>query len=416
MDFSALRINADRLRKDFEELAGIGATLGGGVSRLALSNEDLEARAWFANRLDEAGLIVRDDDAGNLSGVLMCGPDDARVLILGSHLDTVPNAGLYDGSIGVLAALECVRTIKECGIHLPLHLEVINFTDEEGCWHSLFGSKALTGMLKPAALAVSEDGDIGAFRAALFRAGIRPADVHKAARDMNKIAGYLELHIEQGCKLDKQGLPVGIVSAIVGRTTHQLTFYGEAGHSGTTENENRRDALYGASLFINRAHQMIREKQPDGVFNCGNIIVKPGSFNIIPQSAALIIETRHPDEQTLSAMESSLIRLAHECAQQHKLTVGIRRIVHMPAASMAAEAVEAIESACEQVKAAQCMQLVSYSGHDAQILSQFTRTGMILVPSVSGISHHPKEFTNWDDIVTGANVLLHAALNMAAAS
>jgi len=145
MTMTELSINTDRLLNDFEELAEIGATLDGGVSRLALSNEDLEARSWFADKIEAIGLQLHDDDAGNLSGILRCGESGAKTLLIGSHLDSVPNGGRYDGSVGVLAALECLRRVKEEGLRLPYHLEAINFTDEEGCWQSLFGSRGLTG-------------------------------------------------------------------------------------------------------------------------------------------------------------------------------------------------------------------------------------------------------------------------------
>src|SRR5688500_8069477 len=141
MTLAELRINAERLRTDFDELAEIGATVAGGISRLALSNEDLEARAWFANRLDDAGLLVRDDDAGNISGVLpMTGSASNRTFLVGSHLDSALNGGKFDGAVGLLAGLECLRTIQEAGVRLPVNLEVINFTDQEGVWHSMLGS------------------------------------------------------------------------------------------------------------------------------------------------------------------------------------------------------------------------------------------------------------------------------------
>src|SRR5690242_16488117 len=149
MQIPDLRINSDRLRADFDALAEIGATSRGGVNRLALSNEDLQARAWFASKIDEAGLMVHDDEAGNVSGVLYCSDPTARTLLIGSHLDSVPSGGKYDGSLGVIAALECLRVVQDAELDLPVHLEAISFTDEEGAWQGLFGSKALTGKLPP---------------------------------------------------------------------------------------------------------------------------------------------------------------------------------------------------------------------------------------------------------------------------
>lgn len=413
VSMSTLKINAERLRADFEALSQIGATAGHGVSRLALSNEDLEARAWFASRIDEAGLSVHDDDAGNLSGILFSRAEHARTLLIGSHLDTVPNGGKYDGAIGILAGLECLRTIHESGVSLPVHLEVINFTDDEGCWHSLFGSRGLSGKLAPFAPVVDKESDNSAFRAALFRAGIRPADVHKAARDTESIVAYLELHVEQGNRLHKNGVDVGIVTGIIGRSTFKITFHGETGHSGTTSMEDRRDALQGAAAFITEAHKRVREGRPEGVFNCGNIVVEPGIFNLIPASACLTVECRHPEEKELREMEAIVMQLANDYAQMHRLTVTTQRIAHMPAAVMSDWVMGAIEDACREMGVHQPMHMISYAGHDAQMLSDFTSCGMIFIPSVNGISHNPREFTEWEHVVLGANLLLQSILNVA---
>lgn len=406
-----LHINSERLRADFDALADIGATLGGGVSRVALSPEDIQARSWFADRIEEAGLMLRDDDAGNLSGVLPSTAKNPRTLLVGSHLDTVPNAGLYDGAVGVLAALECARTIREAGIPLPFHLEAINFTDEEGCWQGLFGSMALTGMLQPSHINDALE-DHGAFRAALVRAGMRPEQVLKAKRNPKTLLGYLELHIEQSSRLENARKDIGLVVGIVGRTTSEFIFKGEATHAGTTDAIRRKDALHGAADFITQAHQMTREEFPGGVFNCGNIEVQPGAFNIIPASARLVIECRHPVKDTLIAMEDALKILAESCAEHHHLRVFTRRTVHMPAATMDPDLIRLAQDACEVV-GADYMPITSYAGHDAQMLSPFTPSCMIFIPSKDGISHNPKEFTEWEYVVKGTNVLLHTILGLA---
>jgi N-carbamoyl-L-amino-acid hydrolase len=406
-----LSIDSERLHQDFEELAKIGATVDGGIRRLALSNEDLEARAWLADQIMDAGLPVRDDDAGNLSGVLLSNDPDAKTLLIGSHLDSVPNGGKYDSSIGILAALECARTIKGAGIELPFHLEIIDFTDEEGAWQSLFGSRALTGTLNKT---YTRDGDedFGPFRAALFRAGIHPIDISKAIRDPKTVAGYLELHIEQGYRLDRDGLDIGVVTGIVGRSTYQVIFYGEASHSGTTAMNERKDALYGAAAFILEANKLVRKQYVEGVFNCGNLTVAPGAFNIIPSEAYLTMECRHADKTILADMENALVKLANEQARKHGLTVSARRSVHMPAAVMSESTIQATEMACEQLGVTH-RRMISFAGHDAQILSNFTRTGMIFIPSVGGISHSPREFTEWGHVIKGANILLHTILILA---
>lgn len=405
-----LRIDDERLRADFEELNEIGATPGGGISRLALSPEDLTARAWFADKIDEAGLIVRDDDAGNLGGVLKSRVTNAKTLLIGSHLDSVPNGGRYDGAIGVLAALECLRTLQEAEIGLPVNVEAISFTDDEGTWRSMFGVRAFAGEVAATDLN-DHRAETAPFRAAMARAGIDPRAIYRARRNPSTLAGYLELHIEQSARLARAGVNIGAVSGIVGRTTYLLTFKGQAGHSGTTDMYKRRDALRGAAMFVVRAHDMVRERYGDGIFNVGDIEVEPGAYNIIPSGARLLMECRHVSEKLLTEMETALLGIARECAAANALEVEPQHIIHVPAATMAAGFIEAIEHSADTLGLTH-MRQYSYSGHSAQILSRLIPCGMIFIPSVDGISHHPTEFTEWSDVVNGANVLLQTILNV----
>ncbi len=411
-DTTQLRINGERLRADFETLAAIGRTPEGGVSRPALSLEDLEGRLWFANRIEECGFTVVDDDAGNLSGIWHSPNPTARTLLLGSHLDTVPDSGCYDGSIGVLAGLEVMRTLYEAGQQLPFHLETIDFTDEEGTWLSLLGSRGLTGRL-PLNRLNDARGEEAAMRAALKRAGIDLKLIQHAKRDPSTVAGFLELHIEQGNVLESLNAQIGIVGGIVGRTTHQLTFHGERGHSGTTSLYNRKDALQGAAMFVTQAHNLAHDRFDGTIVNCGQLQVFPGTFNVIPERAQLLFECRHVDEEKLLAVEAELLEIAAECASAYRLEYETHRVEHIDAAPMHTDMMFVLERVCRQLELRHTS-LVSYAGHDAQPLSHFTPTGMIFVPSVNGISHSPNEFTEWDDVVNGANVLLQAVLALTA--
>jgi N-carbamoyl-L-amino-acid hydrolase len=405
-----LRINSQRLLRDFEQLSEIGATVGGGVSRLALSNEDLAARSWFADRIEEAGLVLRDDEAGNLSGLLCVNDTEAKTLMIGSHLDTVPNGGRFDGAIGVLIALECLRRINEAGVNPRCHLEAINFTDEEGTWSSLFGSNALVGNISADDFDDSTQENMP-FRAALYRTGIMLEEAQNARRDADTILAYLEVHIEQGKTLHERDLDLGIVDRIVGRTTYTVVFYGEAAHAGTTTADERRDALQGAAAFIIAAHSLIRAEYPEGVVNCGHVSVVPESFNVVPAEASLRVEFRHPDTDTLQEMESGIVRLAQDCALKHRLRVSTKRALARAAERMSPYLVKQIESAC-RAEMVNCMPIASYSGHNAQIMNQMVPAGMIFLPSVDGISHNPKEFTEWRHVEVGANVLLRTILQL----
>jgi N-carbamoyl-L-amino-acid hydrolase len=406
-------VNSARMREDFEALSEIGATPDDGVDRVALSHQDWQARLWFADRVYDAHLMQADDDAANLSGVLRCRQPDARTLLVGSHLDSVPNGGRFDGAIGIVAGLECLRTLREHDLQLPFHLELINFTDDEGTWHSLFGARAVAGMLPPD---VTSEARIenAAFSAALARVGLRLRDVVSARRDPASLAGYLELHIEHGTRLERAGISIGVVTDIVGRTTYDIVFHGAAGHSGTTDMYKRRDALRGAAQFITRAHDLVRARYGDGIFNCGDVAVEPGKYNIIPSKAALTIELRHVSESLMSDMEMAMIQIARECAAVHGLTVDVKPVIHMPAAAMSPAFIQTIESCCDTLDLSH-MRLVSYAGHAAQVLSQITPCAMIFVPSTGGVGHAPAEFTPWEDIEAGANALLHTILALAAA-
>ncbi len=406
-----IAVNGERMRADFEALAAVGGDGSGGVTRLALTPDDIHARAWYADRAEEAGLRVHDDDAANLSAILDAADPNARTLVIGSHLDTVPDGGRFDGAVGVLAALECLRTIHESGIELPVKLEAMNFTDDEGHYASLFGARAFVGVL------TSEDifdtrRDNAQLRAALRSVGSDAQRVLGTRRDPESLAGYLELHIEHGTRLEKSHRPIGIVTGIVGRKTHKITFLGQAGHSGTTDMYKRRDALRGAALFIVRAHESMRARYGDGIFSCGDVDVKPGKFNIIPSEACCTVEFRHVQEDLMVEMEREALQIARECAAANALDIRHELITHMPAASMSAGFVSAIESVCEDF-GIPSMPLISYAGHAGQFTAQITPTGMIFIPSVDGIGHSPREFTEWEDIERGANVLLQTILRWA---
>ncbi len=403
-----LCINSQRLKTNFNALAEIGATLGGGVSRIALSLEDLQARAWFANRIDELGLLLRDDEAGNLSAVYPCADHNAPTLLIGSHLDTCNNGGKYDGSVGVLAGLECLQTLKEAGIALPFHLEVISFTDEEGTWQSLFGSTALTGMLRPEHINDSVQ-DNAPFRAALWRAGLSPEQVFKAARDPKTVKGYLELHIEQSDRLMRSSTDIGVVTHIMGRISYRVTFYGEAVHAATNA-DRKRDALQGAAAYITALHTL-PEAFAGGTVNCGDVQVAPGNFTIVPAQVSLALEARHSDDDTLMAMEQRLIELAMHMAERYRLRVRSERVLHRPVAIMSEAMCRHVERVCERLELSH-MRLISLAGHDAQLLAHFTPTTMIFIPC-NGISMNPREYTEWRHVEQGANVLLHTILAIA---
>lgn len=408
---SALRVNGARLRANLEALASIGATPDGGVHRPALSEAHLEARRWFLEQAEQIGLEVSVDGAGNHSALLRCGRADGPTLLLGSHLDSVPYGGRFDGALGVVAALEVLQVVKEQGISLNTHLEAMDFTDEEGHFVGLMGSRALSGRLRAEHLR-SPRRDREDFEKALGRAGLSQRSVLSAARELATVAGYLEAHIEQGTRLIESEMHIGIVTSIVGIRAYEVRFVGRADHAGTTPMDRRLDAAQGACAFALAVRDLVMKAFPDGVANVGNMRFQPGAFNIVPETVTVTLEFRADEDDKLDEMEAALLNRASAEAQRFGLDLETE-IVERVAPAQPSEEVQRVFAAATEALGLRHTFLSSGAGHDAQSLAQYCPTGMIFVPSVGGFSHSSREFTEWEDCVNGANVLLHAALMLA---
>lgn len=405
-----LQVDANRLLQDLDELARIGRTPTGGVSRPALSPADVDGRAWFRQRVEAAGLVFRLDGAGNVSAVLAAERPNAPTLVAGSHLDTVPNGGCFDGALGTLAALEALRTIKEAGIRPPVHLEAIAFTDEEGNLVGLLGSQALTGQLAPGDLEKPRGGR-DALERGLARLGLTRESVLAAQRPAEDLLAFVEVHIEQGTRLEETGVDIGAVTGIVGIRSYWLRFVGQAAHAGTQPMDRRADALLGTAVFVQRAHELVMAHFSPGVVNCGEVQVTPGAFNIVPAEARLALEFRHGTEAQLDEMEHALLGLARSVAADHELALQTERSSGCVATPLDESVIAAIESAADNLDLSHT-RLLSFAGHDTQAMQAVTPSGLIFVPSVDGVSHHPDEFTRDEDVVNGANVLLQALLKL----
>ena len=405
-----LRINAQRLQKDFDELAQIGSTGNGGVHRPTFSVNHLAARAWFRQRILDGGLEFQQDSASNHSAILRGKNPDAKTLLLGSHLDSVPNGGRFDGALGVLAALEVLRTVKDAGLDLPVHFEAIDFTDEEGTLVGLMGSQALIGKLPPTDLAKPRGGR-AAFEAGLARAGLAESNLHNAARPRESLLAFLEIHIEQGPRLPAAKADIGIVTNIAGINSNRLTFTGRADHAGTTPMDARRDAGLGAATFMIRAREEVMRDFQNCVLNFGQITFSPGAYNIVPERAELAMEYRAPSQLELEMLKSRLVDLAQQTAQQLNLKLESDENGCIRATPWSLKVQEAFTAACDALNL-RCTRMTSGAGHDTMSLAQICPAGMIFIPSTGG-SHNPNEFARWEDCVNGTNVLLHAALELA---
>lgn len=407
-----LLINPDRFKHNFDALAQIGSTGDGGVNRPALTPANLEARHWYLARIAEAGLEAHIDSAGNHSAILQSpNSPNARTLLLGSHSDSVPTGGRFDGALGLLAAFEVLQTVKVAGLSLPVHLEAIDFTDEEGTLVGILGSSALAGTLTADAL-LNPRGGRANLEAGMVRAGLADVGFLSAKRDPHSLAGYLELHIEQGPRLIRSAHKIGVVNSIVGIVSYRLRYIGKANHAGTTPMDARADASLGAATFILTAREMVLRDFANAVVNVGQIAFKPGAFNIIPGVAEFALEFRSPDSQQLSDLEKALFGLANLIGRQHGLQLEIDPLGKCDPSPMSDKAQAAIREAADSLALTHTT-FHSGAGHDAQSLAAITPSGMIFIPSRDGISHSPLEYSEWDDCVNGANVLLRAALKMA---
>ena len=430
-----LRVNSDRMLAAFNQLALIGATGDGGVNRPTFSEAHLAARKWYRDEIERSGLDFRTDGAGNHSAFLASSvmareqsdgsnlQHDQQIasqqplamtstLLLGSHLDSVPNGGRFDGALGVMAAFEVLKTVKENGLRLKVNLEAIDFTDEEGTLVGLLGSAALAGHLSPDVLQ-NPRGGRAQLIAGMQRAGLSDESMLSAARSRDSLAGYLELHIEQGKRLERAGINIGVVSAIVGIWSYRLSFIGRADHAGSRTMDDRLDASLGASAFTLAARELVIKDFPNCVVNVGKMDFTPGAFNIVPASVNVALEFRSPDEEEFKHLDSVLIVRAQTEAQRFGLELKIEDLGKHSPSIMSDKVQRAYAEACDDLGLTHTS-LTSGAGHDGQSLADLCPVGMIFVPSVDGASHSPREFTKWEDCVNGANVLLQAVLKLAA--
>jgi N-carbamoyl-L-amino-acid hydrolase len=399
------------------------------VNRPTFSEAHLAARTWFRDQIENAGLEFRTDGAGNHSAFLpvialsqkspLATPalapgasvTEPKTLLLGSHLDSVPHGGRFDGALGVMAAFEVLRTIKDARLNLKVDLEAIDFTDEEGTLVGLLGSAALAGRLHPDSLQ-NPRGGRGALVEGMKRAGLSDESMLNAARPKESLAGYLELHIEQGKRLERAGIEVGIVSAIVGIWSYRLSFIGRADHAGTTTMEDRLDASLGASEFTLAARDTVLHDFRDCVVNIGNMQFSPGAFNIVPAQVDVALEFRSADEEKFKRLDSILLAHAQEAAHRFGLTLNVEPLGRHSPSFLDSQVRDTFASACDDL-GLNSMSLLSGAGHDGQSFDGICPVGMIFVPSKEGASHSAREFTAWEDCVNGANVLLQTVLKLA---
>lgn len=406
MNTSSLRVNGARLWDSLMRLAQIGATPKGGVRRLALSALDGKGRDLFVRWCREAGLAVTVDGVGNIFARRLGQRGDAPPVVSGSHLDTQPSGGKFDGCYGVMAALEVARTLNDHGLATEAPIEVAVWTNEEGTRFlpTMAGSGAFAGVHTPQYLLAQKDFDGVSAGEALEAIGYRGA----APVGGRPLGAYFEAHIEQGPILEDEGKTIGVVTGALGQRWFNLTVLGTDAHAGPTPMHLRRDALLAASHLVQAVNRIGRQTA-DSRGTVGLMQVRPNSRNVIPGEVMCSVDFRSTTGEQLEGMEQALREEAARVARETRVEIKIERVVEFPVSRFDSGCVEAVRRAAHALACSR-RDIVSGAAHDAVYISRVAPTAMVFVPCEGGLSHNELENARPADLEAGANVLLHAIL------
>lgn len=402
-----LRVNGERIAQHLQALSQFGKNPQGGVSRVAYSDADRQGREYVTNLMREAGLEPRIDAAGNIVGRRTGGEPGLKPLIMGSHIDSVPEGGNYDGDVGSLSAIEVAQTILDKKLKLSHPLEVIIFANEEG---GTIGSHAISGEItaKQLELVTSSGKTI---RDGIKFIGGDPDKIPGNRRKNRDIASYLELHIEQGGTLDKDKINIGVVEGIVGISQWEVKIEGFANHAGTTPMNQRRDAMLAAAKFIEAVNRTVTSMPGRQVGTVGKLQAWPGAYNVIPGKVILGLELRDLDSGKVQMLYEKIQAESSEIANSTGTSFNFTLTNSIVPAPTDERIRKVIDETAKSLGLS-TRYLPSGAGHDAQEMAMLGPVGMIFVPSVDGISHSPKEFSRPADITNGANVLLHTLMRL----
>lgn len=405
-----LRINGERLWKALMELAKIGATKKGGVCRLALTDLDRQGRDYFVAQAKAAGCTIRIDAVGNIFARRAGRNNDLPAVMTGSHIDTQPTGGKFDGNYGVLAGVEVFHTLNDADIETEAPLEVVVWTNEEGSRFVpvMMGSGAFIGEFETDFILAQKDRDGISVGVALKSIGYNGTD----KIDPKKIGAYFESHIEQGPVLEAHDITIGVVTGALGQRWFDVVITGSEAHAGPTPMALRHDALLAASHMIQLVNQTALDHAPNARGTVGMLDNYPNSRNVIPGTVKMSVDFRADSDETLTHMVENLHAKAKEIATKGKVTIDITQVVYFPPQAFAIELVNAVRNGAQKIGLSE-MNVVSGAGHDAVYLARVAPTAMIFVPCKDGISHNEIEDAKPEHLEAGCNVLLHAMLDRA---
>lgn len=410
---SLLKVNFQRLQKNIEELGAIGRNdTDHGLYRMAFTQNDLVARQWLQSKIEAAGLNYFRDEAANIHARLNYDGQRSSVMT-GSHIDTVPGAGHLDGALGVLAGLECLQSIKEQGIPLQHALESLAFTDEEGRFGGMLGSQAISGSLTPEILHQAKDFEGCSLSKVMEDMDMPVMNILRAKRSPESIHAFVELHIEQGPVLEQQNMCIGAVDAISGLLRWNIRLLGEANHAGTTPMQLRKDPLQGFSEIASALPRLLEENgSPRSTATIGYVHCFPGAANVIPGRVEFSLDVRDTDMSILDNLGDAFRRAVSAMARRRDLMFEYEEVSRLQATICDSGIVDIINDVSREF-GYHSMKMHSGAAHDSMMMATIARTAMIFVPSMAGRSHSPAEWTPWEEIEKGANVLLNTLVRLA---
>ncbi|WP_349408699.1 Zn-dependent hydrolase [Pseudalkalibacillus sp. SCS-8] len=397
-----MTIQYERFKSKMEKMAEIGKTENGGVHRLALSDTDKKGREQYIAWLKDLNLDVRVDDFGNIFARKEGREKELPPVVLGSHLDSVPYGGKFDGTLGVIAALEVVEAMVEADVTHDHPIEIVNFTNEEGARFPtpMLGSGGMTDVFTKEHVYTMKDDDGISYYEELERIGF----LGEKENRLTEAEAFIELHIEQGPVLEEKELPLAIVEGIQGVSWHRVTFTGQADHAGTTPMKQRKDALMGAVHTMSALHQWVRSIGDETALTFGKISVKPSSVNVIPGEATFTVDLRHPDGKTLEERVKRVKEIIEETAEESGCGQQIEDLSYMAPVKFSDRLIAELEEVVE-AQGLTPFKMHSGAGHDAMYMNRIAETVMLFVPSVDGKSHCEEEITHWEDLYRSLDVL-----------
>jgi N-carbamoyl-L-amino-acid hydrolase len=422
----SLTVNMSRMQADLVSLGSIGRLAGGGITRTSFSAADLAAREWYQARCARAGLDLRTDGIGNMfagvAGTVSAGAGSGgagtggvagpAAVWTGSHLDTVPDGGAFDGAVGAVAALECVRRLAEERVELARPVRAVVFADEEGNYNHLLGSTALVRDFARDELAAMTGRDDDRLVDAVTAIGWNPDALAGNRVDPEQVYAFVELHIEQGPNLEASRTDIGVVTSIVAMGGALLEFRGRADHAGTTPMTRRQDPLRAAAQLIAALPAITASVSDTAVATCGKLVTFPGGANVVPALVRMLLDYRDPDAGRLARLDQELTAAARQAAAAHDVTLNWTAETPVAAVELDLRVRSVIDARARELGLS-TVAMPSGAAHDTQNLATIAPAGMIFVPSRDGRSHSPAEHTDWEDIENGANVLLATLTDLA---